>query len=628
MQEPVEIAREQASSPPAWTSDAPALAALHAAAGKAPDDPAAHFRLAEALIERGLDREAVAPLQQTVRLKPDHLAALVLLGRILTVQGNPAAGRAALKAALQHCPRTYVELFNLGNLMREGNCHEAAIAAYEAATRIGPETASVHHNRGISLRALERLDQAAAAYRRAVELDPEHKKAYNNLGNCLRRLKKHGEAEQALRCAIELDPEWFSPYFILGRVLSERNRHGEALVALRKAARLKPDHLGIQLRLGIVLQEIGQLAAARTTYRRALELSPGSAPALALLAQIDEEPLGRDELDRAEQRLAAGMYSPSDRQSLHFGLAHRYDQIQEYGLAFDHLVAGNRLKRNTMRYDVDVQVEEFRRLAEVFDRDFFVRHGAPGDPSRLPIFVVGMPRSGTTLIEQILASHSRVHGAGEISALPDAGSEILKAVTSGEAGRAASALLPENLRRAGQAYVKLVQGLPHGGRIVDKALTNFTYIGLIRLMLPNARVIHVRRHPLDTCVSIFRKLFSSGLEFSYDLAELGRYYAAYARLMRHWHAVLPGYVLDVQYEGLIEDQRAVTERMLAHCGLEWEESCMRFHETQRLVRTASVAQVRQPLYRSAAGVWKRYGERLRPLVDAMGAEADPAWFQD
>jgi tetratricopeptide (TPR) repeat protein len=601
------------------------LDGLRQAAERSPNDAEAHYLLGRALADRDQLREAVPALQQAIRLKADHVPALVLLGRTLIRLGNPTAGKAALTAALQRTPRNYASQFSLGNMLRAAGCDVEALAAYETAIRFGHETASVHHNRGICLRALERFEEAADAYQRAVKLDPNHVKAHNNLGNCLRRLQKYAAAERALRRAVELKPDWFAPHYGLGRVLHNRQRPGEAVVAFRRALRLKPDHAEAHVRLGVVLQEIGQLDAAKTSYRRALELAPDYPAALGLLAQLDREPLDRPTLERLEARLASGKYSAIDRQHLHFALAQRYDQIQELGPAFDHLVEGNRLKRAETRYDPEAESRRFRKIMRTFDRDFFARHGTPGNPSPLPIFVVGMPRSGTTLLEQILASHSHVHGAGEIGTLGNVARSTLKAAISKNGDRAARALAPEALQEVARDYLTQVRALaPHATRVVDKMLTNFAYVGLIKLMLPNAHVIHARRHPLDTCLSIFRKLFAAGLTFSYDLGELGAYYVLYARLMRHWHEVLPGFVLDVQYEALIEDQRGMTERILAHCGLDWEDSCLQFHETQRAVRTASLSQVRQPIYRSSAGVWKRYGERLRPLIDALGDELDPA----
>ncbi|GIK99892.1 MAG: sulfotransferase [Alphaproteobacteria bacterium] len=590
-------------------------------ADSAAADPAPHFRSGRDLFDAGRLREAVPALQQAIRLKPDHVEALVLLGRALVALGNEPAGRAALQAALARAAPRAKAQSRIGVLLQRGGCHAEALAAFDAAIRLQPKAAAHHFNRGISLSALGRLDEAIASYRRAVEIDPRHVKALNNLGNCLRRTRGLAEAETVLRRAVELDPHWSAPHYNLGRVLAKRERFGEAVVAFRQAIRLQPDHADPHASLGVVLQEIGQLDAARASYRRAIALSPDHPAAHALLAHIDEAPADEAVLARLEARVASRQCPALDRQHLHFALARRYEQIRDYGRAFDHLVAGNRLKRAELDYDLAADLDRFRRLAELFDAAFLARHDGHGDPSGLPIFVVGMPRSGTTLIEQILASHSAVHGAGEVPFMSSAADAAISALIS-RAGGATSGIEPAQLHRIAEAYLaQLSRRAPHARRIVDKMLTNFIYVGLIRLALPNARVIHARRHPLDTCVSIFRALFSSGLAFSYDLTELGRYYAGYARLMRHWHEVLPGFVLDVQYEHLLDDQRGVTERMLAHCGLAWEDACLRFHETQRPVRTASVAQVRQPIYRSSTGTWQRYGERLRPMIEALGEEA-------
>ena len=610
MQEPVGPTSETAATP-------------HAAAAPAePADAAPHFRTGRDLFEAGRLREAVPALQQAIRLKSDHLEALVLLGRALIAAGNEPAGRAALKAALDRAAPQARAQARLGVLLQRGGCHVEALAAFDAAIRLQPKAASHHFNRGISLSALGRLDEAIQAYRRAIALKPDHPKAHNNLCNCLRRAGDLAAAEQAARRAVELTPDWFAPHFNLGRILLKRERLGEALVALRQAIRLEPGHADPHAILGVVLQEIGQLDAARASYRRAIELKPDHASAHALLAHIDTGPADPAVIERLERQVAAPECSPSDRQYLHFALAQRYHQAETYDRAFEHLIAGNHLKRAELDYSLAKDVRQFQRLIDVFDREFFSRWEGGGDPSSLPIFVVGMPRSGSTLVEQILASHSAVHGAGEIGTLHNVARAVQKNLLSKRAGEAETVQRSAIDEIAEKYLADLRRRAPHARRVVDKMLTNFLYIGIIRIALPNARIIHTRRHPLDTCVSIFRNLFAGGLNFSYDLTELGTYYAWYARLMRHWHEVLPGFVLDVQYEEMIEDQRRVTAGMLAHCGLEWEDACLRFHETQRPVRTASVAQVRQPIYRSSTGIWERYGEALRPLVEALGEEAE------
>jgi hypothetical protein len=244
-----------------------------------------------------------------------------------------------------------------------------------------------------------------------------------------------------------------------------------------------------------------------------------------------------------------------------------------------------------------------------------------GDPSSIPVFIVGMPRSGSSLLEQILSSHSRVFGAGEIDALQKAVARSL-AVAPGTLrsfSEMVSTVSPDELRRLGRHYIDCVAALaPGADRIVDKMLTNFSHVGLIHLALPNARIIHARRDPIDSCLSCFGLLFADEQSHTYDLAELGRYYRAYAGLMRHWEEVLPdGVMLDVRYEDVVDDIEGQARRVIAHCGLEWEEQCLAFHQTKRPVRTASVTQVRRPIYRDSVGRWRPDKVLLEPLLEAL-----------
>jgi hypothetical protein len=305
---------------------------------------------------------------------------------------------------------------------------------------------------------------------------------------------------------------------------------------------------------------------------------------------------------------------------LHFALGKAHADIGRHDSAFRHLEAANMIKRGQTGYDEAATLGQFERIAEAFTPEVMRRLAGCGDPSSLPVFIVGMPRSGTTLVEQVLASHPEVFGAGEIG--------DLEAAVGGSGGvsrlpeRIAS-MTGEQLRRIGTNHCERVAALaPTAQRITDKMLTNFRFIGLIHLVLPNARIIHVRRNPIDTCLSCFFRLFSGGLPFTYDLAELGRYYRAYARLMAHWRSALPeGAMLEVQYEDLVTDFAAQARRLVAHCDLEWDARCSAFHETRRPVMTSSAAQVRQPIYRSSIDGWQPYRHRLGPLLDALAITA-------
>ncbi|MBV8538494.1 MAG: sulfotransferase, partial [Alphaproteobacteria bacterium] len=308
------------------------------------------------------------------------------------------------------------------------------------------------------------------------------------------------------------------------------------------------------------------------------------------------------------------------RSDLHFALGKALGDVGDYAGSFRHLIDGNALKRRGVAYNEAAVLEFLKSLALVFTREMIAGRQGRGNPSQLPVFIVGMPRSGTTLIEQILASHPQVFGGGELSAFSDVMATFtgLDEALAGADPVAADAAL----RDVGTRYVDAVKPLAPGAlRITDKMPANFRLAGLIHLALPNARIIHARRNPIDTCLSCFGRAFTGDQPFTYDLAELGRYYRAYDGLMAHWRSVLPERnFLEVTYEEVVGDLEGQARRIVAHCGLDWDEACLQFHRTERLVRTASATQVRQPIYKTSVGRWRAYGELLRPLLTALGPE--------
>jgi hypothetical protein len=312
-----------------------------------------------------------------------------------------------------------------------------------------------------------------------------------------------------------------------------------------------------------------------------------------------------------------GAQSPSDRMLLHFALGKACLDLGESERAFQHLNQGNRMKRATVPYNPEATTQWMARIPQVFTPTLLEAKAGQGAASGLPVFVLGMPRSGTTLVEQVLASHPDIHGAGElrhVQALAD---------SVGNFPGSVAGLTPEQLKGLGEAYLARVAPLAQGRRhVVDKMPSNFLYAGLIRLILPDARIIHCRRDPVDTCLSCYSKLFTSEQAFSYDMAELGGFHRAYQALMAHWRAVLPAsHFIEVDYEAIVADLQAEARRILGFLGLPWNDACLRFHETARPVRTASVNQVRQPVYRSSAGRWRAHAAQLGPLLTALGLAA-------
>jgi tetratricopeptide (TPR) repeat protein len=387
---------------------------------------------------------------------------------------------------------------------------------------------------------------------------------------------------------------------------------------------LTPDDPDSHINLANALQEHGHLAQARDASARLLALHPTDAQAWSIHVGLKTFAAADPELDRMEALLAVPAASDEaqrdNRIVLEFALGKAWMDVGDVDRAFEHLSRANRLKRETFDYDVRGDAQRLAAIPGGVDRLKPLLSG-PGDPSELPIFVVGMPRSGTTLVEQILASHPDVSAGGELAAFHHAVSDSgLSRRRPQSAMRSVEPMTSFDPSTLGRAYLHRVAPLAKGKRrLVDKLPGNFEYIGLIALALPNARIIHCRRDPRDVGLSCYATRFVSAKPYAYDLLELGQYYRAYAGLMDRWRAALPPrQILDVQYEDIVADLEGETRRLLAFCGLPWDEACLRFHETRRPVRTASVNQVRRQLYGDSCGRWRAYESHLRPLIDALG----------
>jgi hypothetical protein len=357
--------------------------------------------------------------------------------------------------------------------------------------------------------------------------------------------------------------------------------------------------------------------------QRALQLSPRNPSYLLNLSELKRFAAGDPDLATLEELAAAGEALPAKKQiDLHFALAKVYQDLGRRDDAMRQMLAGNALKRQHISYDEAAALTGLERIVDVFTPDLIRSLAGAGDPSAMPVFIVGMPRSGTTLIEQILASHPQAFGGGELPTM-----NVIAAGLGALAG--CSVPFPDvmvqlsrhGLQRAAARYAAEITRLaPDATRVTDKLPSNFRLAGLIHLMLPNAPIIHAVRDPLDTCFSCFSKLFATGQHQTYDLGELGRYHRHYQRVMEHWRRVLPaGRIIDVCYEDVVTDLEGEARRIVAHCGLEWDDRCLDFHKTARPVRTASAVQVREPIYRSAVGRAKQYAPYLAPLLTALSA---------
>jgi tetratricopeptide (TPR) repeat protein len=473
------------------------------------------------------------------------------------------------------------------------------------------------------LRDLNRPRQAAEAFRKAVAAKPEHLAARDNLGSVERQLGRFEASAEAFRGTIGRNPFHMRARVGLAETLQEAGDGDGAIAVFREALTIRPKDAELLHGLGVALMEKGDLAGAAEMARAALAVNPALSKAWLLLSQVKPQKEADAELEEMAGQYGRSQAGSLPRMQFAFGLGKAHDDLKDFGRAFDYFAEGNAIRRAGIAYDGDKTRAEFAAMKATFSKEFLASHPTSEIQDDRPIFVVGMPRSGTTLVEQILASHPRVFGAGEQRAFGDVVNSAIQG--GGEPGYPdmVPALSAAQLDALGSAYLsRMTRLVPDDRKFTDKMPANFVFAGLIRLVLPNARMICVSRHALDTCLSIFATNFADPLAYAYDLGELGRYYRAYERLMDHWRHALPkDAMLEVQYEDVIADLEGQARRIVAYCGHEWDETCLAFHKTERPVRTASVEQVRQPIYKTSVARWRAYEKYLGPLTEALGQSA-------
>jgi len=427
-------------------------------------------------------------------------------------------------------------------------------------------------------------------------------------------------AAKLLRRALKSDPDNFAGWANLGAVEAEREAPDAAAEAFRRALALQPTSVPVLSNLAALANQTGARDDALALYRQTLDIAPGDAELWHDLARIKRFEAGDPDIVALESLAADPSLDDDAAMFAAFALGKAYEDIGDYDRAFACTARANDLKWRRHSFDLDAEARFAERIAAAFPQSFFTERLGAGSASDLPVFVLGMPRSGTTLVEQILASHSEVFGGGEREDLKAAVAAAVRPFPDAVQG-----LPSDALRALGDDYAaRLGRLAPGARRITDKMPRNFYFLGLIGAALPNARIVHCRRSPLDTCLSCFQLHFPYGQEFTYDLATLGGYYRIYRRLMDHWRKVLPGRILDVDYESVVADPETEARRIIAHAGLAWEDGCLDFHRSKRQVATASAAQVREPVHGRSVARWRRYERQLQPLREALGPYADEA----
>jgi tetratricopeptide (TPR) repeat protein len=466
---------------------------------------------------------------------------------------------------------------------------------------------------------LGRFRDSEALLRRALELAPDFTAAKSNLAGILYRQNRFEEAVELLDTFLKIEADDASGQSLMAAALGRIGEYDEALALYGALTQRFPQHAKLWMSYGHVLKTVGQQEEGIAAYRRALAVEPTLGEVWWSLANLKTVRFDAADIAAMEAALETSGLSDDDRLHLHFALGKAFDDRREAETSFNHYDRANAIRHDQLDYDPDVVTRHVDKIIATFTPDFVANHAGQGDATPDPVFILGMPRAGSTLLEQILASHSLIEGTMELPDLPAIALREGKTVPSGWVD-AVTDMPAERLAELGAEFLQrtAVQRKTDKPFYIDKLPNNWVYTGLIHLILPNAKIIDARRHPLDCCFSNFRQHFAKGQAFSCSLSDMGRYYADYVRLMAHFDAVLPGRVHRVIHEQVIEEPEAQVRAMLDYLGVPFEEACLHFHQNKRAVRTASSEQVRRPINRDGVGQWQPYEQWLDPLKDALG----------
>jgi tetratricopeptide (TPR) repeat protein len=544
----------------------------------------AQSNLGSVYVDQGRLKQASDIYRKALKLLPDHPMLLNNLGNTLQLQGENEKAIGWFNKAIIQEPNYAQAYCNLGNAQQGLGRFEEAIASYERAIAIDPDLADTYSNLGSVLMDLDAIDDAATNFNKAIEIDSRHKDAYTGLGNVLCAQGEPDKAIASYHKAIEIDSRYVNAYNGLGNALSDRGDIDQAIASYHKVIEINPEHTA--------------------AYK-----------AISMLKQFSE---GDDDIRSMESLYASEGISDKQKMQLAFGLGKAFEDLGKYEKGMEFIMQATRLQRASLDYSTSESQESFAKIKQVFSLDFFARHKSMGSPDQTPVFILGMPRSGTSLVEQILASHPDVFGAGELNDILYLTRKICPADSSSKYPACVLDLDAGAFEELGKQYIAGIRNHSAGTKhIIDKMPHNFLHIGFIRAILPNARIIHLIRDPMDNCLSVFKKGFISGHDYSYDMTELGQYYNLYLDLMEYWRNTLPGFLYDLSYEELVTDQEGQTRKLLDYCNLSWDDACLDFHKTRRIVKTVSKTQVRRPIYKDSVKLWKKYEKQLEPLAAAI-----------
>jgi tetratricopeptide (TPR) repeat protein len=569
------------------------------------------------LFAKGELPAAAEAFQQALKLDPKRQRIRVKLGQVFLRLGRVEEAR-ALKGEIIKSSEDNKDIARAAELENQEKFAEAEKIYRQILTRHPDNVSAMRLWAGLGIRQKQYAD-AEVLLKQAVELAPDFGLAWADLWIVQYEQEKPEDAINSAKRLINLEPRVANGYLLLGSAHMSAGHHQDALESYDKALEITPNHVGALCGKGNVSRTIGDQDGAISAFRKSIKANPLFAEAYWNLSNLKTFRFEDSEVDDMLALVGDQRISKEGQVQLNNALGLEFDGRKEYDRAFEFIDRGNKLRREREFYD-RVQNEEMIDMSvEAFTQQFLEDNSGHGDPEPAPIFIVGLPRSGSTLLEQILSSHSRVDGTHELR-------DLALTIRSNREMSGRGAKYPKSVANIdqdgfkclGSEYIERTRR-HRGGRpfFTDKNPNNHVHVGLIHLILPNAKIINARRHPLDSCLGSYKQLFAEGQPFSYDLVELGEHFLQYQRLMDHWHEVLPGKVLDVQYEEVVADLEGQVRRILEYCELGWEDACLRLHETSRPVKSASSEQVRRPIYSSSVNTWRHYERHLGALIEVL-----------
>jgi tetratricopeptide (TPR) repeat protein len=585
-----------------------------------PDFAVAHDVVGDLLFAQGFVGAAVKAYEQALRLDPTNSGALTKIERaqelIKVAEKETPLGD---EVPAERRRMAFADEINKAEQFTKDGDPKRAEDIFRSILKRDPNHVEAARLLAKIAADKNRYRDAEIFLRHAVKFAPDYARLWVDLTNVLRESDRSDEALKCAATVLELAPDTAESHMLYAGVLGTLGRHDDAIASYEKTLEISPNKPGALCSMAHHLKTVGSQEEAIANYRNCIAIKPDHAEAYWSLANLKTFQFDAGEIETMHSLLEDEDLIDLSRVQIHNALGLDRESRSEYETAFSHYQQCNSLRRNSESYDPVETETRNDRLISFFDAEFLQQHAGAGNEDSSPIFVVGLPRSGSTLIEQILASHSMVDGTHELS-------DLTRVVQSLHRPGKKNVQFPDTLselsadewRRIGGDYIESTEKYRAGAAyFIDKNPNNFIYVGLLRLALPNAKIINARRHPLDSCFGSYKQLFASGQPFSYDLVELGEYYLQYVRVMEHWHQVAPGYVLDVQYEQVVTDLETEVRRLLDFCGLPFEEGCLRFHETDRAVKTASSEQVRRPIYTSSVNLWRNYEASLGDLIEVL-----------